>query len=128
DRAARLGVGGAVSWRPFTPDPSALLDDVTALVHASPIAEPFGQVVLEAAIRGVPVIATRAGGVLEILGASEGGELGLLVPPGDPVSLAKAMVRILEHPTEARDRARRAYSSAVARFDVVTTARQMEQA
>ncbi len=49
--------------------------------------EPFGIVLLEAMARGIPVIATAAGGPLEIVHAGE----GILVPPRDPRSLASAI-------------------------------------
>jgi glycosyltransferase involved in cell wall biosynthesis len=54
--------------------------------------EPFGVVVLEAMICARPVIASRAGGLAEIV---VDGETGLLVPPDDPEALAKALRRLL---------------------------------
>ncbi len=59
-------------------------------------AEPYGMVVTEALARGLPVIATSAGGVPEALGATADGERpGLLVPPDDPDALATALRRWL---------------------------------
>lgn len=48
--------------------------------------------VLEAAAAGVPVVATRVGGIPHLL---TDGEDALLVEPGDPVAMARAMSRIL---------------------------------
>jgi len=127
ERARRLRVEHAIEWLPFASDTTHFLDTATALVHASPVAEPFGQVVLEAVVRGVPVIATRAGGVPEILGTDDGEPRGLLVPPGDPDALASAMIRVLEHPGQATERAARAHDHAMARFGIERTVRQMEQ-
>jgi glycosyltransferase involved in cell wall biosynthesis len=54
--------------------------------------EPFGVVVLEAMTCGRPVIASRAGGLAEIV---IDGETGLLVPPGDSRALATALRQLL---------------------------------
>jgi glycosyltransferase involved in cell wall biosynthesis len=57
--------------------------------------EPFGVVVLEAMTCGRPVVASRAGGLAEIV---VDGETGLLVPPGDSKALATALWHLLtEH-------------------------------
>ena len=50
---------------------------------------------VEALSVGVPVVSTAVGGVPEVV---TDGENGLLVPPGDPESLAAAVRRILEEP------------------------------
>lgn len=61
--------------------------------------ESFGLVALEAMAMGKPVVATRAGGVLEFI---IDGETGLLVPPRDPQSLARALLELIHHPDQAR--------------------------
>src|SRR5262249_42554022 len=55
----------------------------------------FGQVLLEAAASGLPVIAAAAGGALELV---EDGETGLLVPPDDAAVLADAVRSLARHP------------------------------
>jgi glycosyltransferase involved in cell wall biosynthesis len=55
--------------------------------------------VLEAQAAGVPVVATPVGGVRETVIDHE---TGLVVPRQDPVALADAVCRLLEHPDEAR--------------------------
>ncbi len=119
--AGRLGVADRVELAGFVADPAAALDALTVCVHASPVPEPFGQVVVEAMVRGVPVVATDAGGVAEILRDGDG-QLGRLVPPGDPEALAAAIVAVLDDVPAARAVARRAHTSALERFDVATTA------
>ncbi len=57
-------------------------------------------VLLEAMASGVPVVATRVGGIPEIVAE---GETGLLVPPHNPRALAEALVRLL-HCREERER------------------------
>ncbi|WP_170044617.1 glycosyltransferase [Luteimicrobium subarcticum] len=105
---------------------SVLLDRLAVLVHASPVPEPFGQVVVEAMARSVPVVATDRGGVPEIL--RDGAELlGELVEPGDVDAIAAAVVRILGDPDGAAKRADRARESVVRRFSVAQTARVVER-
>ncbi|MDG4810443.1 glycosyltransferase family 4 protein [Micromonospora sp. WMMD1120] len=79
--------------------------------------ETYGMVVTEALARGLPVLATRVGGVPEALGRAPDGELpGLLVPPGDSAALARALTRWLDDGA-LRARLRRA---ALARRDTLT--------
>jgi glycosyltransferase involved in cell wall biosynthesis len=54
--------------------------------------EPFGTVVLEAMATGRPVIASRIGGMLDMI---DDGESGLLVRPNDPNALRLAIARLL---------------------------------
>ena len=62
--------------------------------------ETFGIVVIEAMSMGRPVIASRIGGLSDVI---IDGENGFLVPPGDAVALKQAMERLLED-TELRAR------------------------
>jgi glycosyltransferase involved in cell wall biosynthesis len=62
--------------------------------------EPFGIVVLEAMAAAKPVVASRVGGLNEIV---VDGETGLLVPPEDPAALASAIERLLDNPGMARE-------------------------
>jgi glycosyltransferase involved in cell wall biosynthesis len=55
---------------------------------------------LEAASVELPIVATRVGGVPEVV---EDGSTGLLIPPGDPLALAEAMARIESLSSEARE-------------------------
>jgi len=55
--------------------------------------EPFGLVVIEAMSVGTPVVASRVGGIPEIL---RDGVDGSLVPPEDPEALAAAIIRLLK--------------------------------
>lgn len=94
----RLGLAGVVQFLGFRPDAPALIAAADLFVLPS-LAEPFGLALLEAMALGKPVVATRAGGPLEIV---EDGETGLLVPPSSPGDLAEAIVRLLSDPATAR--------------------------
>jgi glycosyltransferase involved in cell wall biosynthesis len=66
-------------------------------------AESLPYIVLEAAAAGVPLIATRVGGIPEIFGP----EAGELVTPGDPAALAQAIASALKNPDAKRQAALR---------------------
>jgi phosphatidyl-myo-inositol alpha-mannosyltransferase len=74
--------------------------------------ESFGIVVAEAMAAGLPVVATRVGGIPEVVGA----DAGRIVPPGDPAALAAALAGFLAHPDE-RAAAGRAARHRALRFD-----------
>lgn len=61
--------------------------------------EPFGMVVLEGMLHGLPIVATRVGGPASIL---RHGRTGLLVPPKDPRALAAALLRLIDDPALRR--------------------------
>ena len=67
--------------------------DVAVLSSSSP--EPFGRVIIEAMAIGTPVVATAAGGVLDII---RDGENGLLVPRRNPEAMAAAILRLAAEP------------------------------
>jgi glycosyltransferase involved in cell wall biosynthesis len=74
-----------------TAEVAVALDAATALVLPSR-SEGMGRVVVEALCRGRPVLATRVGGIPDLV---RDGENGLLVEPGDTRALADALVRVL---------------------------------
>ena len=74
-----------------TTDVARALDEATVLVLPSR-SEGLGRVVVEAFCRGRGVVASRVGGIPDIV---EDGVTGLLVPPGDATALADALVRAL---------------------------------
>ncbi len=70
--------------------------------------ETYGMVIAEALARGLPVLATGVGGVMEALGPGAGpAQPGLLVAPDDPAALATALRAWLDD-AELRQRLRRA--------------------
>jgi len=92
--ALTLGVTHAVRFIGFRSDATALLACAEMSVLPS-LAEPAGLALLEAMALARPVVATRAGGPLEIV---VDGETGLLVPPGDAAALASAILTLVSSP------------------------------
>jgi glycosyltransferase involved in cell wall biosynthesis len=71
------------------------------LLDSSPIA------LLEGMSLGKPAVTTRIGGIHELV---LNGETGLVLPPGDPETLANAILHLVQHPHEAERLGRNARS------------------
>jgi glycosyltransferase involved in cell wall biosynthesis len=121
--AAELGISPHVVFlgtRPDIPECLAALD----LFVLPSLNEGMGRVLLEAMAVGCPVVATRVGGIPDIV---TDGATGLLVPPRDDRALAEAILTLL------RDRSRRAaYGEAAkrhvdGRFDIKTMVHNIER-
>lgn len=97
DLCAELKLLDCVDFLGFISDIHAEIAKLDLVVHASTIGEPFGQVVIEGMAARKAVIATRGGGIPEIV---LDGETGLLVPMKDHVAMAKAIMTLLAHPEE----------------------------
>jgi glycosyltransferase involved in cell wall biosynthesis len=110
--AARLGVLDRIAWPGQVPDAAALLGAFD-LVALSSRTEGTPIVLFEAMSAGVPVVASRVGGVPDVVGDNE----AMLVPADDPEALAAAVRAVVSDPGAARVRAeaaRRRLASAFA--------------
>lgn len=90
--ARELGLAQRVHFSGHQDDVYPWFDALDVVVHAS-LGEPFGLVLVEAMALAKPLVATAAGGPLEIV---EDGVSGLLVPPGQAEPLAAAVSRVLD--------------------------------
>ena len=88
-RAARPDLAGRVRFLGFRSDTAELMRCVDIVVHSSTSAEPFGLVIVEGMLACKPVIATRAGGAMEIIQQDKS---GLLVTPGSIEELLDAIL------------------------------------
>jgi glycosyltransferase involved in cell wall biosynthesis len=86
-----LGLDCSVSWVGLQADTSTWLRRMDVFVLASRL-EGSPNAILEAMATGLPIVATRIGGIVDLL---EDGRTGLLVPPGDAEALAMALGRFL---------------------------------
>ena len=79
------------------------------------VEEGLGQAVLEAMLAGVPVVASNAGGLGEVI---EDMQTGMLVRPGDGAALSRALLACLQGPERARERAHAARTAVAGRFGI----------
>jgi glycosyltransferase involved in cell wall biosynthesis len=122
--AEEPGLQGRVHFLGFRSDITALLQAMDVVVHCSVAAEPFGRVIVEAMLAGTPVVATRGGGVDEII---TDGEDGFLVPAADPPALALAVGRIIQDPALVSKLSTAALQGASERFCMEKTVGQIRQ-
>jgi glycosyltransferase involved in cell wall biosynthesis len=120
--ARRSGLDGQVVF-------TGLRDDATALIGAadvfvlSSLHEGLPVALLEAMALGRAVVATRVGGVPEVVAH---GETGVLVEPGDPQALAASILQLL-HDDRLRDRlGRQARAQAQRRYGMAAMVRAVE--
>ena len=89
-----LGLAEVVEWLGAVSldDVPAVLGRATVVAVPSCYEEPFGLVAVETGLAGRPVVASAVGGLPEVV---EDGVNGLLVAPGDPAALARALLTVL---------------------------------
>ena len=93
-----LGLKDKVVFTGFRKDVGAFYNLADLFVMSS-VKEGLGTAVLDALALGLPVVATRAGGIPESVFHDR---TGRLVPPGDSAALAKEIIYMLKQPNEAR--------------------------
>ncbi len=76
--------------------------------------EALGIALVEAAACGLPAVASRTGGIVDVV---EDGRSGLLVPPGDQAALAAALARVVADHALSRGMGEAARAIARSRFD-----------
>jgi glycosyltransferase involved in cell wall biosynthesis len=105
--------GDRVHWLGFRSDIPTLMSACSVVVHTSTEPEPFGRVIVEGQLAQRPVIATAAGGALELV---KDGETGWLVPPSDADALQKVIQSLLANPEHTAAIARQGYDHARSTF------------
>jgi glycosyltransferase involved in cell wall biosynthesis len=120
--AQRLSISDRVKFIPPREDLRLLLHQASLLVLSSQT-EALPNVVLEAMAAGLPVVATRVGGVPELV---ELNRTGWLVNPGDAPALAAALSQALADPDARQAMGRAGRERAVKHFSLETMARKYE--
>ncbi|HDR8930348.1 glycosyltransferase family 4 protein [Burkholderia vietnamiensis] len=124
ETVARHRMGDRVHFLGFQRDVAACMKAVDMVAHTSITPEPFGRVIVEGMLARRPVVAARAGGVVEII---EDGENGLLCEPGNAAALADALGR-LKHDGALRERlVAGGRATAVRRFGTETYVERVEK-
>jgi L-malate glycosyltransferase len=93
----RLGIAGRVEFLGHREDVPSLLAAADAFVLPSR-SEAFPNGAIEAMAAGLPVVASRVGGLLDLIDHER---TGLLVPPDDPAKLALAIESVVVSPARA---------------------------
>ena len=117
-----LGLAEAVTFFGWRSDLGPVYGDLDLVVNASrnegtPVA------LIEALAAARPVVATRVGGTPDLLGE---GERGRLVPAGEPLALARAVLETLDESLAARRRAEAGREHVLARHSVDRLVRDVD--
>lgn len=95
---------------------AALIKNAIAFVLPS-LTEGLGRVAIEAQLLGKPVIASRVGGIPEII---SDGATGILTAPGDEKALSRAMRDLLEQPQHAQKMGQAGQQAVLQKFNYAT--------
>ena len=97
-QCSRLQLGDKVLFAGFRDDLERILPCLNVVVHPATL-EGLGVSLLQAAAAGVPIVATRVGGIPEIV---ENGINGYLFEEGDIQALANRVINLLEDPIKSK--------------------------
>ena len=123
-QVTELGLHDRVKFLGFRADVSELMGVCDLIAHTSTSPEPFGRVIVEAMLCQRPVVATAAGGVVELI---EPGVTGWLVPAHDAMQLSEVINECRSHPDQAAAIAQRAQHFASQTFHLDTTCQKVTQ-
>lgn len=124
--ASSLGLDGRIQftgWRYRLGDIPEVMAAIDVLLHLPIGPEPFGLVLVEAMATARPVVASRTGGIPEVV---VDGVTGELVAPGDWRAAAGAVLRLLADPARARDLGLNGRARAEKEFEVGAYVRRIE--
>lgn len=97
--------------------------DMSAVVVSPSLAESFGILLVEAMAMKKPIVATRVGGIPEVV---IDGESGILVPPQDASSLAEAIIKLLQSTELAKRYCEAGFERVSSLFDISRMAHNFE--
>jgi glycosyltransferase involved in cell wall biosynthesis len=121
-RVRALGCGDVVRFLGFRKDIADLMIASDVFLLPS-IAEAFGLALVEALYEGLPVVATRVGGIPEIV---DDGIDGILIPPASADAIAGAVAELLSNPTKRAELAGKGRNKVVEKFSFEKMLRECE--
>ena len=95
--AGKMNVDGRVKFLGWRPDVEEIMPIFDIFVLPS-LNEGMGRVLVEAMVAGKPIVASRVGGIPDLVKHNEN---GLLVPPADAAALANSLNQLLDDPNTA---------------------------
>jgi glycosyltransferase involved in cell wall biosynthesis len=119
--ARRLGV--EILFTGFREDAARIACSFDVFVISS-LYEGLGRSLTEALASGRPVVASAVNGVPDLVRPRE---TGLLAPPAEPQTLARAVIWMLDHPQEARSMGERGRAEVRSRFQPRIMCELLEQ-
>ncbi len=119
--AEAAGLAGRIAFAGFREDVAELLAAADLVVHPSH-ADALPTALIHALAAGVPAVATRVGGIPEIVGE----DAGALVPAADPAALAAAIRSLAADPERRRRMGAAARERFAARFEGTTWAGRLK--
>jgi len=119
----QLNLSHRVHFLGFRNDVPELMQACNLITHTSTAPEPFGRVIVEAMLCQRPIIASAAGGAVELI---DHGQTGWLCPPDAPDQLAALINQCQAQPDLAHRIVDKAYGMAQQKFAIATVNRKID--
>lgn len=126
-KAEQMGLGESISWTGLMKDPfgEGVFEAADVVCQLSQWEEVFGWMIAEAMAFGKPVVATRVGGIPELV---ENGQSGFIENRRDLENTAIDLIRILESEVLGESMGRAGYQRARTSFNLSTNVEQLLEA
>lgn len=125
DLANKPELQGRIHWLGFRNDIPTLMKACDIIVHTSTEPEPFGRVIVEGQLAQKAVVASAAGGALEII---NDGITGYLFASGDAIALRQKIQKLISDRNLAHTLGQQGYASARQNFSLENLLDSFEQA
>ncbi len=119
----KLNLASKVFFHGWIPDVRAFLNQIDFFVLPS-LQEGLPLALLEAMAEHKPVVATRVGGVPEVI---EDGISGILVEPADVTALSQGILALAKNPALRQAMAKMAYEKMAQRFDIDSSIQELQR-